>query len=208
MSTDKFQNKYRIQSARYPFHDYNAGLYFITICTNSMEHYFGKITSPFTDAICTDVARRVSTQENEPIMHLTEIGKFADENLKQIQTHYPYCEIPLFVVMPNHIHFIIAIDNTDADCTDDDCRDAVRHVSTDNVPKTNQQIAQNRGLLSVVVGGFKSAVTRYANQNNISFKWQTRFYDHIIRDQNECNRIAEYIENNPYSWLQDKFYTE
>lgn len=61
-----------------------------------------------------------------------------------------------------------------------------------------------QGWLSVVIGGLKSAVTRYARANNISFAWQTRFHDRIVRDQYELNRIAEYIENNIARWAFDK----
>lgn len=54
-----------------------------------------------------------------------------------------------------------------------------------------------------MVGGFKSAVTRYANKQNIPFGWQTRFHEHIVRMQDELNRIADYIENNVYLWNTD-----
>jgi hypothetical protein len=67
-------------------------------------------------------------------------------------------------------------------------------------------IARSKGRLSSVVGSIKSAVTRYANENNISFKWQTRFHDRIIRNQDELNRIARYIENNPCNWKTDDHY--
>jgi hypothetical protein len=69
-----------------------------------------------------------------------------------------------------------------------------------------QFIANKCGRLSHVISRFKSAVTRYANENNISFKWQTRFHDRIIRNQNELNRIAQHIENNPCNWKTDDHY--
>ena len=90
MKSDKFQNKYRIPTARAKWHDYNGGVYFITICTAGREHYFGEI------------------RDNEMI--LSEIGKYAVDNLERIQQHYRYCVVPLFVVMPNHIHAIVVID--------------------------------------------------------------------------------------------------
>ncbi len=69
---DKFQNKYRIPSARANWHDYNGGIYFITICTKNREHYFGEIAHYCRDVArnvccrivarrCRDVARNVST---------------------------------------------------------------------------------------------------------------------------------------------------
>ena len=89
MKTDKYQNKYRIPSARAQWHDYNGGEYFVTICTEHRKHYFGEI-------------------RNDEMI-LSDIGKYAVENLEQITEHYPYCEIPLFVVMPNHIHAIVIV---------------------------------------------------------------------------------------------------
>ena len=87
---DKFQNKYRIPSARANWHDYNGGIYFVTICTKNREHYFGEI--------CT-----------EPQMQLSQIGQYAYEQFMNVKSHYPYAEIPLFVIMPDHIHAIVTI---------------------------------------------------------------------------------------------------
>jgi hypothetical protein len=50
-------------------------------------------------------------------------------------------------------------------------------------------------------------VTRFANENKMDFGWQARFHDHIVRDQEEMNRIADYIQNNVRRWKEDKFYT-
>ena len=60
---DKFQNRFRIPSARANWHDYNGGIYFVTICTKNREHYFGEITHCCRDVVhrCRDVARNVST---------------------------------------------------------------------------------------------------------------------------------------------------
>ena len=57
--------------------------------------------------------------------------------------------------------------------------------------------------LSVVIGGFKRAITMFARRNNIDFGWQSRYHDHIIRDAHDGNRIAEYIENNIARWAED-----
>ena len=78
----------------------------------------------------------------------------------------------------------------------------------DVVDEKMQSISRQRGRLSVVIGGFKRAITRYANQHGIEFAWQDRFHDHIIRNQDEMNRIATYIRNNPMVWEEDLFYHE
>ena len=90
MSSDLYRNKYRIPSARATWHDYNGGAYFVTICTRDMVHHFGEV---------------VGSE-----MNMTEIGRYADEQLRNVSAHYPYAEIPLWVVMPNHIHAIVMID--------------------------------------------------------------------------------------------------
>lgn len=81
-------------------------------------------------------------------------------------------------------------------------QDAASHVPTGDNDKNKymEYISNKQSWLSVCIGSIKSAVTKYANQNNISFAWQTRYNDHIIRNQNEMNRIAQYIKNNPIVW--------
>ena len=197
MKTDKFQNKYRIPSARAVWHDYNDGDYFITICTKNREHYFGEIVNGK--------------------MILNDLGIKLNELIAEIPSHHPYAKTPVYQIMPNHLHLIVCIDGSrvacrdaacrDAACRDAACRDAACHVSTTNNNKM-QEIADQCGLVSIAMGGMKSALTNHAHSNKIPFGWQTRFHDHIIRDQEEWERIANYIENNPASWENDKFYTE
>ena len=198
MKTDKFQNKYRIPSARAVWHDYNDGNYFITICTKNREHYFGEIVNGE--------------------MILNDLGIKLNELIAEIPSHHPYAKTPVYQIMPNHLHLIVCIDGsrvarrdvpnrTDVACRDAACRDAACHVSTTNNIKM-QEIADQCGLVSIAMGGMKSALTNHAHSNKIPFGWQTRFHDHIIRDQEEWERIANYIENNPASWENDKFYTE
>lgn len=63
-----------------------------------------------------------------------------------------------------------------------------------------QDIANCCGQLSHIISRFKSAVTQFAHKNNLPFAWQARFHDHIIRNQTEMERIAQYIENNVANW--------
>ncbi|MBP3466360.1 MAG: hypothetical protein J6K01_01950 [Paludibacteraceae bacterium] len=183
MSSDLYRNKYRIPSARATWHDYNGGAYFVTICTRDMEHYFGEIVSGE--------------------MNMTEIGEYVQQCIKNIPQHNTYANVPAFVVMPNHVHLIVIIDDENADSI---CRDVPWRVSTFGKNETMQTIANQQGRLSTMIGGFKQSVTRYANANSISFAWQTRFHDRIIRDHDEMNRIAEYIENNVARWESDEFH--
>ncbi|MBR6077961.1 MAG: transposase [Paludibacteraceae bacterium] len=86
---DKFLGKYRKQSARAMWHDYDGGLYFVTICTKDRQCYFGNIS--------------------DSRMCFTEIGEYAEQCIKQISAHNQYAEILSWVIMPNHIHLMIKI---------------------------------------------------------------------------------------------------
>lgn len=161
------QSQYpRRKNIRAKFHDYSGGEYFVTICTEDKELYFGSI--------------------KDGKMYFSAIGRFAHEALELLHTHYSYVEVPLFVVMPNHVHAIICIRES---------ADAPGSIPT------------VRTALGVVVGGYKQSVTRYARRINIDFDWQSRYHDHIIRDTADLNKIGEYIENNVARWDSDCFCT-
>ena len=192
MSDLKYKDKYRIPSARAAWHDYDGGSYFITICTKYREHDFGEI--------------------EDGKMLLSEIGTHTQKCIEEITQHNPYAEIPLHVIMPNHLHLIVVIDY---DKTPHDKR-TVDVVATpvESFPETSLQrktpierATEMQSWLSVVLRQFKQSITRYAHEKNIDFAWQTRFHDHIIRDNDEMNGITNYIENNVANWKQDKFYT-
>jgi len=195
MSNEKFQNKYRIKSARATWHDYGNGAYFITVCTKKHEHFFGEIIDDVVET------RRATS------LRMTEIGQFLYDNLQNATAHYPYAEIPLFAVMPNHWHAIVMIDGDKTPYDHGNSTVETRHATSLQSQQTKneqmQNIANQQSWLSVAIGGIKSAVTKFAHKNNMDFAWQTRFHDHIIRDHDEMNRIADYIENNIGKWNFD-----
>ena len=142
-------------------------------------------------------------------MELSSIGQYANQLLMDITTKYPHVEIPLFIIMPNHIHAIVFIDgeaiwgmNAKDTKKGEDNGDAMNRVSTGGVTGWHNPMVTN--CLGTVIRGLKARITRWANQNEISFGWQARFYDRIVRDQNELNNIAEYIENNVVNWQLDE----
>ena len=207
---EKFQNKFRIPSARFQNWDYgNEAAYFITICTNDREHYFGEI------------------ENNEMIFNV--IGKLAEQYWFEIPNHFPGIGLDNFVVMPNHVHGILIIERKKDFGEKDNIEEGMNvgnaegmtncmaetlqcNVSTDdNAPDTfkNEEMAKispKRGTVSAIVRSYKSAVSKNAHFTNSAFRWQTRFYDHIIRNGDEYHRIADYISNNPQRWKEDKFY--
>ncbi|HNS42927.1 MAG TPA: hypothetical protein PKN22_09220, partial [Taishania sp.] len=96
MSQDKFQNKYRNGTFRAQWWDYGwNGAYFVTICTQGREHYFGEI--------------------KDGKMILSHTGVIAHLLWHEIPKHHTHIELGDFVVMPNHIHGIIIIDKPNND---------------------------------------------------------------------------------------------
>ena len=182
---DKYQNKYRIPSARLQTWDYSSnGAYFITICTAKRHHYFGEMINGE--------------------MQLSEIGKMANQCWLEIPEHFQFVSLDAFVVMPNHLHGIIIIDKPDNDGRVVDGS----VVETGHAPSLRERPRNlKKNSISAMVGSFKSAVTKWCNENNLSFGWQTRFHDHIIRDKDEFHRIRNYIINNPANWNKDKFFS-
>jgi putative transposase len=95
--------------------------------------------------------------------------------------------------MPNHIHGIIII------------KDAVGTLNRVSLqPGEFGKMVKNS--LSLIINQYKGSVTRFARQNGyLDFTWQSRFYEHIIRNDNDLHRIRTYIENNPLKWEIDEY---
>src|SRR5690606_8271937 len=190
-----YKNKYRIASARAPWWDYGWNApYFITICTQNRSYYFGDIINGS--------------------MRLSHAGVLADVLWYQIPHHAHNVELGAFVVMPNHIHGILIL-NDGGDI--DNRRDKACLVSTGSdgdpveppiasSPSKNRFRNPGKNTVSSIIGGYKSAVSRYAYRLGFPIAWQPRFHDHIIRDDAEYQRINDYIESNPQNWNKDKFF--
>ena len=119
-------------------------------------------------------------------------------------------ELGEFVVMPNHIHGIVIINNPPVRTQ----RNNVNNVETQDFASLqriqkqrkqpgNQFGPQSRNLGSIV-RGFKIGVKKWTTINNVDFAWQSRYYDHIIRNENSLNRIRQYIFENPAKWAEDR----
>ncbi len=111
--------------------------------------------------------------------------------------HFPFVYLDEFTVMPNHIHGIISIDkpSNDAPFTE--------------LPQTiTEERFQHPGenSISSIIGSYKYVVSKNAHVINPDFSWQSRFHDHIIRDEDEFKRIKYYIRNNPKNRKDNKFY--
>jgi len=184
--TDKFKGKYRIASARWTAWDYSShGAYFITICTANRAHDFGEIVNGE--------------------MKLSALGQSAWDCWNEIPNHFPFVELGAFVVMPNHAHGVVIIDKPDIQTVE------THVVETQNLaslqPSGGNKFGPQSQNLASIVRGYKIGVTKFANQNQIPFKWQARYHDHVIRNVKEHERIHEYIAANPQNWNDDEFFT-
>ncbi len=191
---DKFQNKYRIPSARLRNWDYASnGAYFITICTKNREHYFGEI--PETE------------------MLLNEMGKLAEQYWMEIPKHFPFVELGNFVIMPNHVHGILMIDKPDDHPILRTTPVETRLIASLPV---EQPAIQTGGItgnknpmfhdsISRIIRWYKGRCTFEIHQIHADFEWQARFHDHIIRNAESFERIHNYIASNPANWNTDKF---
>ena len=148
-------------------------MYFITICCENKKNYFGKICCRRGGALL------------HPIIELSSIGKIISEQWYELKNRYQNILFDQFVVMPNHIHGIIIIDNEQAE----------------------QSPAPTIGN---IICAYKSITTKLSNKNDNFLGrtiWQRGYYDHIIRNEAEYQKIWEYVDTNQLKWELDKYYT-
>jgi REP element-mobilizing transposase RayT len=161
---DLFKNKYRTQSSRLAVWDYGSnGQYFITICTAHRVPYFGQIAD--SRLICTT------------------IGDHAIQCWQSIPEHHPFVALDAFVLMPDHLHGILAI-----------------YKPEPSIWVGNKFEPQQRNL-ATAVRGFKMAITSFARTHSIEFNWQHGYHDRIIRNHTHLKTVRKYIKNNPAKWV-------
>ena len=162
--------------ARYRWHDYNGGLYFITICVKDKEHLFGHIS--------------------ENTISYTEIGGVAARQIEEIGSHWNDVTVISSVVMPNHVHMIININGKAIE----------EKGSSAATPRRGPTFGGFHSVLAAIISGYKAGVKRYANSHGIDFSWQTGFHDHIIRNSDNYDKISDYIANNVMRWSEDCYF--
>ncbi len=151
----------------------NPGAYFLTICTLNRHNYFWNGEPDMTKISWLSVGHNCVRPQNLP---LSEIGQLVYEELEAWNTIYEPVSIRSFVIMPNHIHLIVAILPE-------------IHGRPQVVPTVDRMVKQ-----------FKGVVTK-----NIGFSiWQNSFYDHIIRNPDDYHECTKYILNNPLRYYYRK----
>ncbi len=185
--------KHHRHSIRLRGYDYSkSGTYFITICTNSRQCLLGR------------------TADGK--MVLNDGGKIIEKYWLEIPQHFPHAQPDEFVVMPNHVHGIVVLlepnntpENVGANVGAKDIsplrKSRINDISQPRKPRGTSK------TIGSIVRGFKIGVTKWFRQNtDICIVWQRNYYEHIVRSDDELNRIRKYIINNPANWKNDKNY--
>lgn len=156
---------------RLPGYDYSSpGAYFITICTKNRKCILSRIVGGgVLDA---------------PDIYLTDIGKIVERHLCEMNAVYTFIHTEKYIIMPNHIHLIVAISGY------------APEGSSGTPTPTNMLIPR-----------YISTFKRMCNKDIGKNIWQRSFHDHIIRNENDYRKIWEYVDGNAQKWQEDCFFT-
>lgn len=184
--------KHHRRSIRLQGYDYShAGAYYVTIVTHGRECLFGESVG------------------NEAV--LNAFGQIVRHAWFDLPKHYRHVELGMVCIMPNHVHGIIILneygrggsfsgqDNLQAQTMAGKIVPAISH-------ETRPYYGPKRHPLSEIVRAFKSFSAKRINvlrKMPGSPIWQRNYYEHIIRNDEDANRIHNYIENNPANWPSD-----
>lgn len=120
-------------------------------------------------------------------MHLNELGEYVGRCWKWLGRHFPHVSLDEWILMPNHLHGVIVI-------------------NADDGGSRTAPTAVKRKPLGRLIGAFKTVSTDGFNQRNGTTGeslWQRDFYDHIVRNEDELEKIRDYIRANPLKWNSD-----
>ena len=184
---NKFTGKDR-HSIRLKDYNYSwPGFYFVTICVKDKECCLGKIIE-FNNSF------------DGPIVKLTKLGEIVKDIWWSIPKHHQMTEIDEFIIMPNHLHGIIIINNGRGDA-----RNVNNGRGDARIAPTRDFKKQPSGSLATIIGSFKSEVSKQIHflDGWEGFTWQRNYYEHIIRNEISLDKIRNYIIDNPRKWQDD-----
>jgi REP element-mobilizing transposase RayT len=170
----RFKDKYRVESARLKGYDYG-----------SPGEYFVTICTDNWTCVLGDVVRGEA--------RLSPIGQIVAEEWEKTPKIRQNVRLDAWIIMPNHLHGIILIEKS---LVETHCDASLRGQNT---------FGPQRNNLGSIIRGFKSAATKRIHAAGfMEFGWQSRFYEHVIRDGNDLDRVRGYISNNPANWADDE----
>lgn len=165
------------RSVRLRGYDYSsAGAYSVTLCTHLRECFLADI--------------------NETIVTISEAGQLVEKCWLDIPDHFKDVTLDEFIVMPNHVHGIIIISGHGVGATHGS--PSIRRAPPLG-PKPNS--------LPAIIATFKGASGKRVNllrDRKGAPVWQRNYYEHVIRNEADMDRIRDYIQMNPFRWLEDE----
>ncbi len=170
--------------------DYNAPcIVFVTICTENRRSILSRVVG-------TGVL-------DGPHVELTKYGEIADKYIRQMSDFYTHLTVENYVIMPNHIHLLLRIENGVSENGPSRTSENGPSRTPENGPsRTPVPTVQNSALAR-----FVSTFKRFCNKEYGVNIWQRRSYDHIIRNQQDYDEHWRYIDGNPARWLEEDLYT-
>jgi len=195
-------NKHKRKSIRLKGYDYSqAGLYFITICVQNRACLLGNII--------------------DGKMNLNDAGVMVENEWLALVKRFSNIKLHEYIVMPNHFHAILEITDDPVGATlvvapnnavDQQLRGYPSWVPQRRPQRISQSVMANKKTLGNMVGAFQSITTNeyireVKNNNWQRFDkklWQRNYWEHIIKNESDYNRIANYIIENPVKWERDK----
>ena len=183
---------------RLPEYSYSENrMYFITICAKDKQKIFGRVVG--------DGARDV------PQVVLSPYGRIIEKYIRVMDNKYYNVFIDKYIIMPNHVHLLIAVSNN---ASDEAYRDDIRvsYFGTSQAPSPTEHpcdkvvLIENNESTNKIIPIFISLFKRYCNHeigNNI---WQRSYYDHVLRNYRDYHDTCLYIDNNPAHWAEDEYF--
>ena len=197
------------KNTRWDKQDYShPGEYMITICVRDMKQILSKITAGNPQTVGTGVPDRplpvnpqtvgddvlvvphptkpavLQKPPTVPHIELTYYGKIADKYINQLNDFYDNIIVLKYVIMPNHIHLLLQIP------------DGTTRTSSPTGSQTDVRPVEHS-----VISNFVSTFKRFCHREIGEKIFQRSFHDHVIRDENDMIGAINYIENNPYRWI-------
>ena len=188
------------KNTRLPGYDYNTpGAYFLTLCTENRRCLLARIVE--TDLL------------DGPKIELLHYGKIAAQYINQLNNFYDHISVESYVIMPNHVHILLQVkgegpSGTPVPTDGDRMREG---PSRTPVPTDGDGAGEGPSVTKLqnsVVSRFVSTFKRFCNKEYGQNIWQSRSYDHVIRDQEDFDKHLQYIYENPFGWQKDEFYAE
>ena len=151
-------------------YDYGQiGAYFVTICTHKLARLF-RMDTTVGNGLCAVPEEEEYPPENQIIVKW----------LKETESKFPNIRIDKYVIMPDHVHLLVSIQEYRIGCA---LPDVIKFFKT---MTTNAYI---RGVKAGMLPPFDGKL------------WQKSYYDHVIRNQQDYDEIWQYIQNNPAKWM-------